>query len=255
MESLTVEYLMVVDKRQPLLKPAESLNHLLKACSDIEIEKDKLIFLGQSYQYQVLTDELVNGDRSFHLGICCPSLSLISPFQRLLDIVKDLLSKVAKEEPTELWDDVSFHYANQAYPLIHQVENLMRKLITKFMFSKVGVDWTQKFVPDGVLTSTKRRNHLPEDGNYLYQTDFIQLAHFLFQKIKNGGNIGNLYRVIRNAESVNDLKLENLKKWVPQSNWERYFSQYVSCDPSELKDNWQKLYGLRCKVAHNNTLS
>ncbi|MEN2500987.1 MAG: hypothetical protein MHMPM18_005135, partial [Marteilia pararefringens] len=42
-----------------------------------------------------------------------------------------------------LQDDLSFYYSQQAYSLIHEIENYMRKFITFFMVAIVGKDWVQ----------------------------------------------------------------------------------------------------------------
>jgi uncharacterized protein with HEPN domain len=42
-----------------------------------------------------------------------------------------------------------------------------------------------------------------------------------------------------------------LKNFLPESNWQRYFRNIVKCDDTYLKSRWDKLYDLRCKVAHN----
>ena len=53
------------------------------------------------------------------------------------------------------------------------------------------------------------------------------------------------------ATDITDLNLSELKELVPQSNWERYFSPIVDCKSDYLQTRWEKLYELRCMVAHN----
>ena len=38
------------------------------------------------------------------------------------------------------------------------------------------------------------------------------------------------------------------------SNWERYFSTIISYDSNKLIKDWEKLYDVRNKIAHNRTL-
>ncbi|MFG3826309.1 hypothetical protein ACGI6H_34825, partial [Escherichia coli] len=55
-----------------------------------------------------------------------------------------------------IWDDISKYYSIQAYPLIHEIENLMRKLITKFMIHNVGLSWTKDSVPKEFSEALKK---------------------------------------------------------------------------------------------------
>ncbi len=59
----------------------------------------------------------------------------------------------------------------------------MRKLITKFMLTNVGVGWTKTNIPSKVIASMKKKgkDKLEHSLDYLYETDFIQLANFLFE--------------------------------------------------------------------------
>lgn len=60
---------------------------------------------------------------------------------------------------------------------------------------------------------------------------------------------------IKNAISKEDLDFNELKASVPTSNWERYFSwPLVECDSDYLKNRWEKIYDIRCKVAHNKLI-
>ncbi len=42
-----------------------------------------------------------------------------------------------------------------------------------------------------------------------------------------------------------------LKNFLPKSNWERYFEGQVLYGAEKLKDEWQELYEIRNKIAHN----
>ena len=54
----------------------------------------------------------------------------------LLRNVKAVFSIITKA-PQTLFDGISQHYATGIYPQIYEIENLMRKLITKFMLINV----------------------------------------------------------------------------------------------------------------------
>jgi uncharacterized protein YutE (UPF0331/DUF86 family) len=149
-----------------------------------------------------------------------------------------------------LWDDVSFYYSEKAYPTIHEIENLMRKLITKFMLTIVGLGWTKEAIPEELKNST--RTQPAGNNNYLYETDFKDLSTFLFDEYRTL-DIKALNEKIRSLEGEgDDVSLSEFKGFLPKSNWERYFRKHVDCESSYIEARWERLYKLRCKIAHNN---
>lgn len=253
MKNLTVEYLVIVETKDSILSNKKALSNFLESCSDISIKTKKLIYKGEIYEFEVITDELTANDRYFQLKISCSEFERLEEFERLLSILKDLLSRISKEDIITIWDDISFHYANLAYPLIYQVENLMRKLITLFMYVNVGSGWVERFIPNQVKQATRHAS-AELSGDYLYQTDFIQLAHFLFKEYQSK-DINSLFRTIDKTKTKEDIDLSILKEFVPKSNWDRYFAEHVEASKSHLDKKWKRLYKLRCQIAHNNSLS
>ncbi|GFM74847.1 hypothetical protein PSCICM_06660 [Pseudomonas cichorii] len=126
----------------------------------------------------------------------------------------------------------------------------MRKLITKFMLTKIGLGWTKEAVPKEVSESIRTKKS-SAGNNYLFETDFIQLSDFLFRPYSTA-NSSKLLEKLRSALSASDVNIEELKELVPTSNWERYFQPIVSCKSEYLQTRWARLYDLRCLVAHNN---
>lgn len=129
---------------------------------------------------------------------------------------------------------------------------MMRKLITKFMLITIGLAWTKDAVPKEVSESIKGKRELGQ--NYLYEADFIQLSNFLFKEYSTA-NSRKLVEKLSTAQKIDELSLAELKELVPSSNWERYFSPIVDCKSDYLQPRWERLYLLRCIVAHNNFMS
>lgn len=153
-----------------------------------------------------------------------------------------------------IWDDISLYYAKQAYPLIHEIKNLMRKLIVKFMVTTVGIGWVNETSPKEIKEIVKRNGERREgQTNFLYQIDFIDLAKFLLKPYPTNGNINDLYQRLGTLESVDESSLNYLSQFIPRSNWQRYFSSIIYYDGSCFKKRWEELYQLRNKIAHNNT--
>ena len=120
------------------------------------------------------------------------------------------------------------------------------------MLITIGLAWTKDAVPKEVSESLKNKRDVSQ--NYLYETDFIQLSNFLFKEYSTA-NSRSLVDKLSVAEDIGQLQLDELKELVPRSNWERYFSPIVDCKSDYLQPRWERLYVLRCIVAHNNFMT
>lgn len=142
---------------------------------------------------------------------------------------------------------VSQHYCRKAYPVINNIENLMRKLIFEFMIKNLGSDWMDRTIPEELKAKLREKAGDIRE-NCLYESDFIQLILFMFKPYSEISTIGNLYKKIEEVEDLADVKA-----LVPKSNWDRYFSDLIAFE--NLEDTWGELYELRNRVAHNKLLS
>lgn len=256
-ETFKTEYLIVIDTKDSFCDNKVSFNNLVQTNSQINIQNEKLTFKDLTVDYIIQTEKMNNeSQRYFHLKISTNEIEKLETFEELLKILRVVCAKASSHQIQTLWDDVSFYYANKAYPIIHEIENLMRKLITKFMLISVGVIWTKTNIPSKVKESVKKKGKekLENSLDHLYETDFIQLANFLFEPYQTD-NITNLIEKIKVTKDIGKLTLEELKSYVPKSNWERYFSEIVACEQEYLKKRWEILYDYRCKIAHNNRMN
>jgi hypothetical protein len=252
MQSYKVEYLMVLDSKEIFCKSVESFNSLLQSDDYIEISDKNIRFKGNSYGYEVQFVEISKENRFFHLKLSCDNSSLLEDFRVLLKSVRKILAKISGDQPEILWNDIGTQLSCEAYPILHEIENTLRKLITKFMLTTVGITWTTATVPQEIIRSLKDKTDTTDirPQNYLHKTDFIQLSTFLFKEYPTA-NSEELIKVLRKANDFSELSFDAFKKMVPQSNWDRYFSPVVDCESDYLKTRWEKLYKLRCKIAHN----
>lgn len=253
MSSHKVEYLSVISCKEGFCKTIESFNSLIQSYDGIKISDNKIEYEGVAFEYKINIGDIDEGSKKFfHLEFYCADKKLLEKFKLFLRSIRTLLTRVGDKPPEILWDDLSKELSTAAYPVIHELENIMRKLITKFMLITVGGAWTSSVVPQDVSDSI--RNKKVGAHNYLYDTDFNQLANFLFKKYATG-NLNVIVGKISEANAVADLDLSQLKELVPMSNWERYFSPVIECTSEYLEVRWAKLYELRCMVAHNNFIS
>lgn len=233
----------------------DSFNKLLETNSLLSIKKDKLYFNKKEFVYDIFSSDVKDKDqRYFKIKLSGETDSIIPDFIELLKIVREQTYR-AEGNINILWDDISNYYSIKAYPDINKIENLMRKLLTTFMLTNIGINWTNETLPTEVK-STLKRKHKEESSNtnLLHETDFIQLADFLFKPYQTQ-DISSLYKQLKNCKDISELKLDSLREYIPKSNWERYFKEYVNCEDEYLNKKWSRLYELRCIIAHNNLLS
>ena len=119
------------------------------------------------------------------------------------------------------------------------------------MLINVGMQWSKETLHPEILTKIKNYKDEDEDLylNDLYKLDFIQLSNVLFQQ-KRDIEIGELTKLLSKTD-FNDEDQESIKKYIPKSNWEKYFDEILDVKSKDLEDKWKRLYKLRNKVAHN----
>lgn len=246
---LKIEYLVFIENQNIKSSNEKTFNHLLQSDPEITISKNKLSYKELHVNYLLESGKVKNtGESYFHLSIECDNDKRIEEFIELLRAVKSILHLINKT-PQTLFDGISLYYSNLAYPQIFEIENLMRKLITKFMLTNVGINWIKDRVPDDVKNSISSSN---KDMTYLHNVDFIQLKNFLFSE-NYTAHKDYLIQKLRKAQTIEELKLEEIKALIPMSNWEKFFSTNVDISKENLSKKWDELYGLRCKIAHNRT--
>lgn len=257
-----VEYLIIVDPDKGT-KTVDALKHLLQSNIDIVISSN-----GQEVSYKnefIAKLNIIKGNVDlegttqaktvyFDITLTCtsPREKDIKQFTELLKAIRVIINSILLDRSSMqiLWNDISEHYAKKAYPQISHTENLMRKLITKFMHINVGNAWTDERVPDDVQ---KTLNVANKDTTYLHNVDFIRLKDILLSD-RYAKDKDALLKKLKNSEQAS-FKREEIKSLVPTSNWEKYFSKQVNCSADELETLWSKLYDLRCQVAHNKSFS
>lgn len=249
-----VEYLIIVDEREQFCKSISGFNSLLKTIEGLSINNRNLSFNNIQVKYEVQSGQIQKDNkRYFHAKFAIDDNSKINDFEILLRSIRSVLSKAGERPPQVLWDGISYDYANRAYPLLHEIENTLRKLITKFMLINVGLGWTREAIPREVQDSVRTKDSKLDHG-YLYEVDFIQLENFLFKEYATI-NPNVIVERLKKVEKVEDLVLDDLKLAIPRSNWDRFFSKIVNCESEYLSVRWKKLYERRNQVAHNKQLS
>ena len=159
-----VEYLVTIDQKDSFCASVAAFNNLIRSIDGISLSKSLLHFKDLSFEYEVQTGEISSDkQRFFHVKLTSPDAANYDVFETLLKSVRTVLTKASGRPVQTLWDDLSFQYARSAYPLIYELENLLRKLITKFMLRpSTKLLAGNRFGATSSLGSNRRRT-----GSYL----------------------------------------------------------------------------------------
>ncbi|MGP0172801.1 hypothetical protein ACSVIJ_13065 [Pseudomonas sp. NCHU5208] len=249
---MKIEYLAIISAENSFCRDTSAFKSFLQSDSDIKITNKKIKHQTLEVEYELQTGHNEKQNHVFyHLRLKSDSGD-IDAFSRMSRAIRKLLHMASDGNVQNLWDDISFHYSQISYPYIHEIENLMRKLITKFMLTNVGLGWTKDTIPEDIRKSS-RLDKNGSSNNYLYEVDFIQLSDFLFSEYRTL-EISALIKKISEIKT-STVEMSEISDFIPKSNWKRYFEPHVDCDATYLESRWKKLYELRCKIAHNNTFN
>lgn len=259
MKAFRVEYFITLDQDEILCRDRSSFELFLNAASGFSMKENHIEYQSIEIEYKIDAGKIsVDKQRYFHIILEISEEEDINEFEDFLKTLRTILDKVSKEKIQVLWNDLGLYYAYQAYPLVHEIENIMRKLITKFMLINVGSSWHKDSVPrevsDSIKTKEAKNRENANYHSYLYEADFIQLSNFLF-KAYTSSDTKAFNQKIRNANVIEDLDLSELKNYLPRSNWERYFAKLVDCESDFLRTRWEKVHEKRNQIAHNKPMN
>lgn len=259
---MKTEFLILMPNDEAFCNSKKAFVDFLKIDSLISITGNTINFRKSpkskdqvSAKFRVETDKVKsNNERYFLLILECNQQANIDEFSELTDRLKSIAERISPGSTVVnmLWDGVGRTYAERAYPIINEVENLMRRLIAKFMLITVGMHWSR----DAINSELSKKIEKFEDEdpylNDLHKLDFIHLSQVLFEK-KRDISLEELDRLLLKTK-FDETDKEKILKYIPRSNWEKYFSALVEDKDHSLETKWEMLYKLRNKVAHNRSV-
>ena len=258
---LVVEYLFIVKKEEGFCENADSFLIFITVDTTI-IHKKKSSYetltdlsTNLEVQYKIFCEDLQNGgERLFNLKMLCQDVTKIEDFNILARKIKKIALKINPNNTQihTIQDDIGSQYALKAYPIIHNIENTLRRLISKFMIINVGVETFKNNIHNEISKYKKKKNDNIND--YLHDLDFIDLSEVLFKKYRSIETI-DFDKILLNLKQNEVLNNETIIKYLPKSNWERYFSEILNIEESLLQKKWEQLYQIRNDVAHNRFLT
>ncbi|MBB6496007.1 hypothetical protein [Methanococcus maripaludis] len=274
-KEINVEYLLVISHNSGFCKKESEFLDIMTASSDLNVDKseNKIYYKNKNYQFKYyfeygsfIDDKLQKGQSYANFKLSCSfedsnmDTEQIDKFSDLIGALDRFLNEQCKISGGKICDDLSKYYSSKAYCKIHELENLLRKIITIFMTKHLGKEWPNSYLPkklrESIENTKKNQNENPElDILCLYYSDFKDLSHFLFENspLKDINLIKN---DISKINSFDELDLNLLKEeYCDNNNWNRFFEESISVDSNKLKEKWDILYHMRCKVAHNREFS
>lgn len=262
LEECRIELLLKVNNEEAsLFNSAEKIIELFKLNDKFKIAENShekcydLIFSNETFKLYISTESKNIYSIALHtVDIGRKYIVLTAVLDNLTNAAREIKRTIAsnfKNCSYEVsWDDVGIHYAVSAYPHIVKVENLMRKLITKFMLVAVGMDFFENIPSD-----INPRQDKDSDSGFLHNIDFIDLTKYLFnaRSLKSEDELMKIINSLEENTLPPDVNLLNYKK---DSYWNRYFKDIVGdgIDADSIKKDWEELYKLRCKIAHSKFL-
>jgi hypothetical protein len=251
---MKTEYLITFDSKDNICTNVEKLKGLLSSHDNIGFPKSNTIAFGdKEFFYQLAQGVLTDGSYYYDLTFECSEPANSESFSGLLREVRKICTNSSRRNIIILHDGIGEAHCLEGYPIIYRTECIMRKLISKFMAISIGYDWSDASTPKEVLDSVRAPGR-QENSNLLHEVDFIQLSNFLFKQYAKADS-KRFFDELKERDDADQVAVCDLRQYAPFTNWEKYFSQRVQCDSEYLQSKWDRLYKLRCKIAHCKGLS
>ena len=154
-----------------------------------------------------------------------------------------------------LSDDVSSYYCVKAYPVFHEYEKQIRRLIYKHLTMSLGVMWIDKTVDEELKNQLKERTKGISSEKLivqmLHEMDMSQLEQYLFSSRRETSASDMIDKHLSDANIEGMTKEEmaaTIQRSRPQSVWERYFAAHIEIE--DLQSKMTTVRDNRNKVAH-----
>lgn len=260
---MKIEYLMIKDSND-FCATTDQLKSLLTSNKRLTIDSEQIFFSDVKFDYS-LSANYVEWKKQKQIVFYLVLDTSDDNAEKLeeLDILLHRINKTCGNQfvINTIWDDISTLYTKNLYPEIVLVENLLRKIIYRFMIKTAGSKWFESTAPEPVKKSIKNTVEKNQEGdlpaeNQLYFADFIQLGLFFFEKYTekklDQKAISDLKAVKDDKDNIEDNLQDFFNTYEAKSNWDRYFARSIEVD--DLYDKWNKLYSYRNKVAHSKRM-
>ena len=250
------EYLITFKKDTHICPTLEKFKSFLGSHKQITFSENRnkhiIEFQSKEFEYTLLEQKTDDGAISYQLSVTAED-SDFEIFKELWRAIRSVVMELKKVKFITLHDDIAKYYCVQGYPIIYEIENLMRRLIYQIMNISKGYEWRDNTIPDevknSVKTALKERNE-----DFFHNVDFIQLSNFLFKPYSEKNDL-TAFLQQKDKNQDKSIILVDLEPYRSKSNWDRYFKDKVDVEGEYLKKHWEKLYDIRCAIAHCREIS
>lgn len=175
--SSEINYLILFNKKNFQFTGCERFLSLIGLIDDITINISESIitYKGSSYIFSLKNEGQHFEAKDVELfDLLIKSNKNNKDIEVLSSLLREIRIVVSNQKGTltPVFDGISAYYAEKAYPLIHFIENSMRKLYSKFTLIKLGPSWVNS-IPSNVGTNSTNNNN---GNNPLYDFDFIKIS-------------------------------------------------------------------------------
>lgn len=200
------------------------------------------------------TDKMVTDyiETAFIVTVTSDNFKNLESFR--IRILKHLKAKLGFAHLRVLKDDISTKIANDLYPKINEIENLLRRYLTKFFLQRIGIKWWEVSANSKMLEKVKMRQKDRKDEFTNYISTDIEYADFddlgtLIYKQSSGFNKPE--KALEELLSIDSLeKFEEFKAEL-KGNYVKYFKE--NFQKRNFEKLWVELFSIRNKVAHQGT--
>lgn len=257
---MKLEYVISMDASSTLINSKEKILKLIELDDDLVYpEPGNLHFANfDGLPFSIEINKLPSSDvRKNYFDVVIETTEqandeISSKFTKLNRKLIKLFNDTFHHRPKVLWSDLDSYYSTKAYPLIKDLENLMRKVITKLLIVHSGFAWENDNVSQGAKEKVVKNKGRDIESNYLSGLDFIDLTEMIFEKYSSV----SAKVIFERIEKANNFEqIEKVKAVMPRSNWDRFINIYIDMEESDLVSKWKEIYEYRCSVAHNANFS
>ena len=271
-----IEFLVVSKKQGTFCETEKALLNFLKVDSKINItEQTKTLnfHLGDSkrieteYSIKIFNPEN-SEDRFYNILFAIRNYNIedYDNYLSFVSYIKSILKRLNNENGVHVYllkNDFSQYYSVLLYPVLHEFENLLRSFITKVFLINIGSDWADIEINENLKSKVSKRtnnneviekmddeNKIIYEDNILYQLDFRDLSSIMFEEKRRLKEV-DLDRIIREARSVTDINIDEIKKYLKTSPWKLYFQDKIlsnSVKKEDISKLLDKLLGFKEEV-------
>lgn len=259
-----IKYLITYKESDTLCENKDGFISLLNAHSYLNVNNDKILLKHKNKEYEcsyeINTDRIKNiNNREKNENYRYILITIRSEDDKNLSHISRSIKKAAyKINPNNihintLWDDIGRSNTINLFPLLNEVENLMRYLISQFMIVNIGTNWSINEIDKKVTQQVESSDISPLNQDDLFKVNFRHLSDILFNEVSRT-DTNTLIRLLKKTKfDENDKK--TIMNFIPSSNWDRYFKEYIDVDRKTIEENWENLSVHRNHVAHNRNTS